>query len=111
MMRFARAERGVEAPVGLIAVLRLAGSAHEEAGHRRLRAIIWDVLDDGVARTTVCPIWERIAETPVVGSPKSRQQASHVPTSGDTRANSPTSSRLWRMSKPALPTDVISETV
>ena len=55
----------MEAPIGRIAVLRLAGFAHNEARHRCLRAIVWYLLDDGVARTTVCAICEWIAEAAV----------------------------------------------
>src|ERR1017187_9871102 len=62
----ARVGLRVKAPVIRIHVLRGAGSAHREAGHRRSRSIVRDVLNDGVARPAMGAIGERITVAPVM---------------------------------------------
>ena len=89
----------VEAAVGGVGVLRRAGRAHGEAGHGGGGAVVGDVLDDGVARAAVGAVGEGIAEAAVGGSPKSRQQASQVPASGEISEKAPGSSWLSRIGK------------
>ena len=46
-------------------VLRAAGRAHLEAGHRRVRPVVGDVAHDREARPAVGAVDERVAEAPV----------------------------------------------
>ena len=57
----------MKAPVARIVVLRLAGRAHVEGGHGGFGAIVRDIADDGVARTAVSAVGERVAEAAVGG--------------------------------------------
>ena len=61
----ARVGLSVEAPVRRVLVLRAAGGAHLEAGHRRMRAVVGDVAHDREARAAVRAVGERVAKAPV----------------------------------------------
>jgi len=58
---------GVEAPVGRIVVLGLAGLAHPEIPHGRPRTVIGDIFDDGEPRSAVRAVDEGISVPPVPG--------------------------------------------
>ena len=64
---------GVEAAVGRVVVLGLAGRAHPEAGHRRERPVVGDPADDREARPAVGAVDERVAVAPVGGVVKLAQ--------------------------------------
>ena len=57
----------VEAAIGGIVVLRLAGCAHFEPRHRSLRAVVGNAARDGEARAAVGAVEERIAIAAVAG--------------------------------------------
>ena len=57
----------VEAAVGRIVVLGLAGRAHFEARHRGLRAVVGNAARDGEARAAVGAVEEGIAVAAIVG--------------------------------------------
>ena len=63
--RRARVRLGVEAAVARVVVLGLAGGAHDEAGHRRPRAVVRDAGDDREARAAVRAVDERVAIPPI----------------------------------------------
>ncbi len=56
---------GVEAAVERVLVLRPAGRAEREAGHRRARAVVGDAAHDREARAAVGAVDERVAEAAV----------------------------------------------
>ena len=58
---------GVEAAVERVVVLRPAGCAHREAGHRRARAVVGDSAHDREPRAAVGAVDERVAVAAVAG--------------------------------------------
>ena len=58
---------GVEATVGGVVVLGLAGRAHREAGHRGGRPVVGHVEHDRVPRPAVRAVGERVAVAAVAG--------------------------------------------
>ena len=63
----ARHRLGVEAAASGILVLGAAGRAEGELHHRRPRAVVGEIADDGVARPAVGAVDERIAVPPIGG--------------------------------------------
>ena len=57
----------MKATIGGVLVLRLAGRAHAERRHGRHRAVVGDVLNDGVARAAIGAVGEGIAKAPIRG--------------------------------------------
>ncbi len=57
---------GVEAAVERVVVLALTGVAHHEVAHRRVRAVVRQLVDDAVARPAVGAVDERVAVAAVV---------------------------------------------
>ena len=76
---------GVEAAVGGIVVLGLAGGAHLEARHGGLRAVVGNAAGDGVARAAVGAVEKGIAIAAVRGR---EQFAEAVGTGGGVCGNS-----------------------
>ena len=61
---------GMKAPVGRVVVLGLAGSTHLEMPHGGPGAVIWNIIDDGVARPAVGTINKRIQIASIMGIEK-----------------------------------------
>ena len=57
----------VEAAIGWVVVLRLAGRAHRESRHRGLRPVVGNAARDGEARTAVGAVQKWIAVAAIVG--------------------------------------------
>ena len=63
----ARVRLGVKAPVGRILVLRPAGGAHLESGHRRQRSVVGHPAHDREARSAVGAVDERVPVAAILG--------------------------------------------
>ena len=99
----ARHRLGVEAAASGILVLGAAGRAEGELGHRRPRAVVGEMADDGVAGPAVGAVDERIAVPPIGGISISRRHASQVATSGGTIARPDARPALWTMTNSRSP--------
>ena len=58
---------GVVTPVDRVFVLAAATSAHFEAGHGRIRPVVRQTVDEGVARAALGAIDEWVAVAPFAG--------------------------------------------